>query len=71
MPLKVGGRTFRVEASLVDRGHMSYPAIVGQDVLSEGGFKVEVNGHANGAMNGDGRVNGNCRRSEAARDTDA
>lgn len=42
VPLHVGGRKFRVEASLVDRTHMSYPVIVGQDVLSEGGFKVQV-----------------------------
>lgn len=42
VPLSVGGETFRVEASLVDRGHMDHPVILGRDVLCEGGFRVAV-----------------------------
>lgn len=40
VPLAVGGEEFRVEASIVDRGHMEYPIIVGRDILCEGGFRV-------------------------------
>lgn len=42
IPLRVGGQRFRVEVSLCDRGHLSYPVIVGQDILAEGGFRVTV-----------------------------
>lgn len=44
VPLQVGGKAFRIDASLVDRNHMAYPVIIGRDILSEGGFKVRVEG---------------------------
>lgn len=42
VPLRVGGKEFRIEASLANRAKMSYPVIIGRDVLSEGGFRVRV-----------------------------
>lgn len=42
LPLEVGGEEFRVEASLADRTHLSYPVILGRDVLAQGDFQVAV-----------------------------
>lgn len=42
VPIRVGGQRFRIEASLAERGHLTYPVIVGRDVLAEGDFRVSV-----------------------------
>jgi len=39
--VEIQGRLIKSEFSVADRGHMTYPALIGQNVLKEGKFLVD------------------------------
>ncbi|MBI2146053.1 ATP-dependent zinc protease [Candidatus Woesearchaeota archaeon] len=44
--VKMDGEVIDAEFSLVDRGHMTYPMLIGQNILKQGNFLIDPNKEA-------------------------
>ena len=45
--VKIGNQDLEGEFTLADRHHMTYPVLIGQNVLKEGNFLIDPNKEAN------------------------